>query len=126
MEEIIRKAPIDWEVCGFLLGFFQGSLARVTGYREVRNISTKPHEFLMDPRGVLEAYEEARSRGLDLVGIYHTHPRSPGIPSNRDLEGMELWPIPWLIIEMPGGGMRAWILCGSLRVLRELRISVTT
>lgn len=95
-------------------------MVEVLGYREVRNVSRDPYEFLMDPRGVLEAYEEARSRGLDLVGIYHTHPGLPGIPSAKDLEGMGLWPIPWLILGV-GGDVRAWILCGSLR---EVRVSV--
>ncbi len=112
-------------MCGLLIGFFRDGLVEVLDYREVRNLSNNQHEFFMDPRGVLEVYDEARSRGMDLVGIYHTHPGFPGTPSARDLEGMELWPVPWLIIGLPSGDTRAWILCGGeLKRLRILWIEV--
>ncbi len=118
IRSILERAPLDREVCGFLLGLFHGYLVEILDYREVRNISRDPHRFLMDPKGVFEAYSDARSRGVELAGIYHTHPGFPSIPSPRDLEGMELWPIPWLIIGLPEGDLGAWILCGSLKKLR--------
>ncbi|MEM2204406.1 MAG: M67 family metallopeptidase [Sulfolobales archaeon] len=117
---MIERAPKNREVCGFLLGFFRDALVEVIGYKEVENLSNNPYEFLMDPRGVLKAYEEARSRGTDLVGLYHTHPGFLATPSHKDLKGMELWPIPWLIIGLLSNDTRAWILCEGL--LKELRI----
>jgi proteasome lid subunit RPN8/RPN11 len=78
-----------------------------------RNILGSKHEFLMDPRDVIMAYNRARSAGLDLVGIYHTHIEHPSTPSQRDADGMRLWPIPWLIMSIPSREIRAWSLCGE-------------
>jgi proteasome lid subunit RPN8/RPN11 len=50
-----------------------------------RNIADSPARFLMDPRDHIDARRDARRRGLDVLGFYHSHPRSPAIPSATDL-----------------------------------------
>ena len=41
--------------------------------------------FLIDPEDHIDARRDGRARGLDVVGFYHSHPRSAAEPSARDL-----------------------------------------
>ena len=45
--------------------------------------------FYLDPRDYLRADREARARGLDIIGCYHSHPDHPAVPSERDRVGAE-------------------------------------
>ena len=45
--------------------------------------------FYLDPRDYLRADREARARGLDIIGCYHSHPDHPAIPSERDRVGAQ-------------------------------------
>ncbi len=45
--------------------------------------------FYLDPRDYLRAEREARSRNLDVVGCYHSHPDHPAVPSPRDVTGAQ-------------------------------------
>lgn len=52
--------------------------------------TTSQHDrFYLDPRDYLRADREARARGLDIVGCYHSHPDHPAEPSARDLVGAQ-------------------------------------
>lgn len=69
------------ECCGLLLG--RGD--QVVEAVRARNIAESPARFLMDPRDHIDARRGARGRGLGVLGFYHSHPRSPAIPSATDL-----------------------------------------
>jgi proteasome lid subunit RPN8/RPN11 len=76
-----QKAAPD-ECCGVLIGDAQEVLHAVPA----RNIAERPAvRFLIDPKDHLEALRGARGRGLDVVGFYHSHPRSRAVPSETDL-----------------------------------------
>jgi proteasome lid subunit RPN8/RPN11 len=50
-----------------------------------RNIAdSTTTRFLLDPGDHIAARRDARSRGLEVLGVYHSHPRSPAEPSERD------------------------------------------
>jgi proteasome lid subunit RPN8/RPN11 len=69
------------ECCGLLIG----SPASVVDALRTRNIADDPaSRFLVDPKDHFDGRREARRRNLDVVGFYHSHPRSPAIPSARD------------------------------------------
>jgi proteasome lid subunit RPN8/RPN11 len=40
--------------------------------------------YWIDPRDLLKAQREARDRSLQMIGIYHSHPDHPAIPSETD------------------------------------------
>jgi proteasome lid subunit RPN8/RPN11 len=51
-----------------------------------RNIADDPAtRFLVDPKDHIDGTRAARERGLEVVGFYHSHPRSPAEPSERDV-----------------------------------------
>lgn len=74
-----REAPD--EVCGWLAG--EGDEVKLA--YPVPNVAEDPRvEFRMDPEVQLSTMREIRELGLDLTGIYHSHPRTPAVPSARD------------------------------------------
>ena len=49
-----------------------------------RNASADPSRFVIEPEDHINGRRAARARGLDVVGFYHSHPRSPALPSETD------------------------------------------
>ncbi len=47
---------------------------------------SKQDSFSIAPRTLIQVQKEARKQGLDLIGIYHSHPHHPAIPSEFDRE----------------------------------------
>lgn len=76
------------EACGFLLGTHSQRNRNITHLIEVENQSTENQRrrFVMDPLDYLRAERYAAKEGLTLLGIYHSHPDHPAIPSVHDLE----------------------------------------
>lgn len=99
------------ERVGVLIGAALGERLVVKVAYPVRNILHSKTEFLADPLGIISSYKLSEAYGLDVVGLYHTHPLGGPTPSSKDLYGMKLWPIPWVIASK--NGMRAWLLKGE-------------
>lgn len=69
------------ECCGLLLGHDTTIIVAV----RTRNVADDPaSRFLVDPQGHFDGRRAARERGLEVVGFYHSHPRSPATPSQTD------------------------------------------
>ena len=47
--------------------------------------ASRLNRFAIAPIEILKAQKYARSKNLDIVGIYHSHPDHPAIPSEHDL-----------------------------------------
>ncbi len=45
---------------------------------------TKSQRYWIDPKDVLTAQRRARDLGLAIIGIYHSHPDHPAVPSECD------------------------------------------
>jgi len=76
------------EACGFLLGTTTQHNRSISYLIEVENQSTENQRrrFVMDPLDYLKAERFAEKEGLTIIGIYHSHPDHPAIPSVHDLE----------------------------------------
>ncbi|CAN1213341.1 MPN domain-containing protein [Tumidithrix helvetica PCC 7403] len=46
--------------------------------------SSKLDRFSIDPQEMLQVQKETRDRGFTIIGIYHSHPNAPAIPSEFD------------------------------------------
>lgn len=75
------RASAPAECCGVLLGRANHIVDAVP----TRNLSDDPNRFLIDPAGHIDACRQARQRGLEVVGFYHSHPHSSAQPSATDL-----------------------------------------
>ena len=82
-----------YECCGFLLGTREGGtnvLAEVHSAENERQESRETR-FLITPEQSKRADDYARSRGLGVIGYYHSHPDHPAAPSGYDLDH-SCWP----------------------------------
>jgi proteasome lid subunit RPN8/RPN11 len=83
VDDVVRHAQADRpdECCGILIG----TRDLVEDARPAHNIAERPNaRFVIDPADHFNAQREARRRGIDVVGFYHSHPRSAAVPSDID------------------------------------------
>jgi proteasome lid subunit RPN8/RPN11 len=87
--ENIRQAMIDHaaaelpnECCGLLIGR-GGCIERSVA---MRNTEPAPDSYIMDPEQQIALFTEMERTGEQLLGIYHSHPTSPALPSGPDLQ----------------------------------------
>ncbi len=111
-DEIIKHAESGYpeEVCGVLIGE-NGSIINL---KECRNLNRERarDRYELDPISFKEADDWARLNGMEILGIYHSHPDHPPRPSSFDRE--RAWP-DWIyiILSIHHGKYsdgRAWIL----------------
>ena len=104
--QCVREAPL--ECCGILAGF----PPFVSSIHPLRNALASEILYDADPRDLIEAHLAFRSRGADLLAIYHSHPRSSAIPSKTDLELNFHGEVPRIIISLLGKTpeLRIWRL----------------
>ena len=69
------------EACGLLAG--QDS--KVETVLAVTNQAQSRTRYVMDPIEQLNAFEQIESSGLDLIGIFHSHPTGPETVSPTDI-----------------------------------------
>ena len=81
------------ECCGAMLGHMQGENKLVTEAVPLENAYTgeRGSRYELRPEDLLRADKEARSRELDLVGIYHSHPDCDAYFSVTDLKNSCPW-----------------------------------
>src|SRR5688500_13477737 len=104
------------ECCGALLGReADGPEPRqVVRILEVENTKdeNRARRYLIEPKALLAAERAARQEGLDVVGIYHSHPDHPSRPSEFDREhAMPVWS--YVIVVCHKGkvvGLQSWQL----------------
>ncbi len=84
------------EGAGLLLGSIEGD------HREARRVLPMPnhfepdergHRYRLDPQETLQAEQLAEQLGLEVIGVFHSHPDHPPAPSQYDLE----WAVPWFV-----------------------------
>jgi proteasome lid subunit RPN8/RPN11 len=113
------------ETCGLLIGRADGTETRVRRAVLARNLNVaRAHDrFELDPQDFLAADREARGAGLEIVGIWHTHPDHPARPSPTDLESAwEGWSYVIASVTRDGvADLRAWRLAGSALAEEEIQ-----
>jgi proteasome lid subunit RPN8/RPN11 len=79
--EASRARPA--ECCGLLAG----RDGRVELLYPVPNAAEDPsRRYEMDPAELWAARRAARDAGHEVIGFYHSHPRTPPVPSSLDVE----------------------------------------
>lgn len=86
--DLLARAGYPQEVCGLLVGSREGGNTVVHRAEPVANLETERADdrYRLDPDAFLVVDRAARRQGLDVVGIWHTHPEHPPRPSATDLE----------------------------------------
>jgi proteasome lid subunit RPN8/RPN11 len=89
LEAIVDRCrrELPREACGML----GGREGRVESVHPVKNTSPEASRYAMDPAGQFRALEAIHGAGRELVGIYHSHPVGPALPSSLDRDAA-CWP----------------------------------
>ncbi len=84
IEDALRTFPD--ECCGFLLGKEQGEERIVEEILIVENAKEgdKRRRFEITAKDYLNAENTASEKQLTLLGVYHSHPNHPSVPSEHD------------------------------------------
>ena len=103
------------EGAGFLLGTYTGMVKSVTAILPLSNAredAARHNRYLITPQDYLQAEMEASRRGLEVLGVFHSHPDHPNHPSEFDRE----WAVPWFsyiitsVMQGKAAGSRSWVL----------------
>lgn len=108
------------ECCGALLGIENNGVKEVQDTAALRNIrydaqraeallplsapetESERNRFLIDPADLLKVEKDARARGMEVLGYYHSHPDHPARPSEYDRAHAFPW-YSYVIIAVEGG-----------------------
>ena len=113
----IAKDVLPEESCALLLG---GNNA-VVEILPMRNIDESPVSFSMESTELVEAYNLAESKGLQVIAIFHSHPAQPS-PSSSDIKFMEINPVVWLIYSTTDWRLKAYVYDDYVK---EVTIKIT-
>ncbi len=146
LDAIRRHGAKDYpaECCGVLLGLDAEGVKRVRDVVPLKNLrhdrmraeallplgaperESERNRFLIDRAEIRRVEEAARSRGLDIVGYYHSHPDHPARPSDYDRE--HAWPwLSYVIIRVQAGEPcehSSWVLADDRLSFRSEEVEV--
>lgn len=97
------------EVCAILLGKTNDGDVIINEIFFTKNIENSPVNFTISPDELIQAYNTAEKKKLDVSAIFHSHPGSVAYPSTTDKKFMEINPIPWIIFSNMHDEFRAYI-----------------
>jgi proteasome lid subunit RPN8/RPN11 len=72
------------EACGLLAG--DAARDTVVAFYPCRNIAASSRVYTLDPHDHLLADRDAEARGLEIVGVVHSHTHTEPYPSPTDVE----------------------------------------
>jgi proteasome lid subunit RPN8/RPN11 len=77
------------EICGFIAGRREstpdGSVSEVVEVFPIESDDKSELTYTMNPLQQMRAEKEIRNLGLEVLGIYHTHPATQPYPSKTDV-----------------------------------------
>ena len=84
INEHVEKAYPE-EGAGFLIGE-NGEVKEIVALSNAREDGSRHNRFLFTPEDYLQAELKADSLRLSLIGVFHSHPDCPNVPSEYDRE----------------------------------------
>ena len=103
------------EGAGLLLGSLEGSEKRVSRLLPIENSredAARHNRYLLTPQDYFRGEQEAVRSGMDVLGVFHSHPDHPNQPSEFDRE----WAMPWFsyvitsVNQGRAAASRSWLL----------------
>ena len=117
------RAELPNEACGLLGGDL--ALGRATTFHPARNAEASPLRYNVHPDDLVRIVYAIEDDGQDLVAIFHSHTRSPAIPSATDRRTAQYPDAYYLLATLadpdarPADSLRAWrIQSGASEAVR--------
>lgn len=111
------------EACGLLGGAWTEESKRVLRVVPVANArwDSPGNRYLIEADAFRRAAEDLERAGMEVVGVYHSHPDHPATPSAFDRE--HAWPrLSYIIVPVAGGRAGApvnWVLADNRAAFHE-------
>ncbi len=111
------------EACGLIGGTAEDGRKVAVTLVPVRNARADAprHRYLIDPDAFRRAQDALGRNGLEVIGVYHSHPDHRPVPSAFDRE--HAWPwLSYVIVEVRGGRAgehKSWVLADDRRAFAE-------
>ena len=120
-----EKAGLS-ESCAMLLGTHDDQQWNVKEVFLTHNAHIDSEiSFIITPEELLQGYQLAEKKQLELVGIFHSHPNSTASPSNLDKKFMKAnGDIPWIIFSGINTDLRAFKLEQDMENTEEVKIKI--
>ena len=80
-----------------------------------KNIEESPINFTISNQQLIETYNLAEEKKVEVIGIFHSHPNSDAYPSNTDKKFMHSNPVVWIIYSGIYKHFRAYILESEIK-----------
>lgn len=114
------------ECCGLLAGRDTDGKKEVTEVHALTNLNTERSNdrYEVDPAEYMKIDRETSKRGLNIVGIYHSHPDHPSRPSEFDA-GRAWEGYSYLIVAVANGQefeIKSWVFSDSTKTFSEEEI----
>jgi len=112
------------EGAGLILGKVEGGKRTAELLIELKNSSqpdSRHNRYLIEAKDVLAGEDYAEKLGLDVIGVFHSHPDHPARPSDFDLE----WALPnlsYIITSIRAGKVvssRSWCISDDGNFVEE-------
>ena len=106
------RAELPNEACALLSGSLVD--ARVTGVHPARNSEASPLRYNVHPEDLVRITFAIEDAGDDLVAIFHSHTRSPAVPSATDRRAAMYPDVFYVLATLadpaaaPDAALRAW------------------
>ena len=110
--EAINKKPN--ESCALLFGKKDDGKIIVSEIYPAENIEKSPINFTISNEQLIQGYKIAEDKGLDVIGIFHSHPDSEPYPSPTDKKFMEINPVAWVIFSLTTNEFKAYMFESEL------------
>lgn len=121
------RSELPNEACGLLAGSLADGVA--LAYHRARNSEASPLRYNVDPEDLVRIVFAIEEAGQDLVAIFHSHTRSPAVPSATDRRAAQYPGVFYLLATLadstaaPQRALRAWRIHGGQTFEVPLSIS---
>lgn len=125
LSAIRRHGEADYpaEACGLIGGTVEGEQKVVVQLVPLVNRRTDSarNRYLIDPESFRRGEARLERDGLEVIGVYHSHPDHAPVPSTFDRE--HAWPtLSYVIVGVNAGtatDLKSWVLAGDRGTFEE-------
>jgi proteasome lid subunit RPN8/RPN11 len=130
LDEMIQDAEKTFpdECCGFLFGNENGEQRSISKILVIINAKEgdKKRRFVISPKDYMKGERFADENNLQLLGVYHSHPNHPAIPSEHDRVAAQPY-FSYIILSVQDGTfnhIRSWQLNDEQQFEEEKIVSI--
>ena len=120
------EAGYPHEICGLLIGRLESYGWNISEVRQVENLNKEraSDRFELDPAAYQRIDRELRGTGMEIVGVYHSHPDCPAKPSPTDLtSAWDGFAYPIVsICDGEAADLRCWAINDSGNMFQQIHI----